>query len=691
GARHGCSRAEFYFSARRRNNKPASCEPCRRDKVRCDHALPICTRCKNRAATARCFYHPAPLTRGRGREQPNFHLTDGVPFDRSKSARNSHLCEDTHGNSHIPVVFPDTALFSDTSCGKPLLSGYFGPTSFVSLMTDDVDLVSRGASLDPEAAQRVLPVYWAQKVSEVLLGLEDFTIFEALIHEYYKLSQTAVIPAPYILNGFPSMKTLCKDFSSANTGSDLISSVTVRIIQNTAETFRIPPSTPGKGFHTIFTGSAIRLEVIGVLCCLAGRAAYMGLANVKLDGQVSRSQFARTMLAAGDVALHVCKILTPLNDLIIWLVYENLLLSNLVNGDSSPQSWNRLGELSTDIFALGLHRSSSDPEGVMEYLLESRRRLFAAAYQLDKSIATFLGRPPRIPLRYSDYQLPLDISDTALASDNEGLHFFKADLDENGWHLQRRFQRASWIRMRYILSTFRDEILELSMQKLTPGTIDSLNDLSKRCHQAWASLPSHLRYTQKCQEKDYPVGTWLMLIISYLAYLYNDLLIQRLLVGKNNPRGNGPLLSASANILKTVQTLGTRRERMVDLRPDFTWTILLYGLTSASLLIKALQHEKRTKESILYDGSRSALIRNICVFIYHLENTLLPDNANYALFQRASQAFSNMMDEILEPQTPITDLEISHDQSEFDQLIDMNVLDMFNTTDSWVAFDQWLL
>jgi len=64
-----------------------------------------------------------------------------------------------------------------------------------------------------------------------------------------------------------------------------------------------------------------------------------------------------------------------------------------------------------------------------------------------------------------------------------------------------------------------------------------------------------------------------MMIISYLAYLYNDFLIQRLIAGKNNPRGNTALLAVSADILATVLTLGTQREQMVDMRPDFTWTV----------------------------------------------------------------------------------------------------------------------
>lgn len=205
-----------------------------------------------------------------------------------------------------------------------------------------------------------------------------------------------------------------------------------------------------------------------------------------------------------------------------------------------------------------------------------------------------------------------------------------------------------------------------------------------------------------------------MLIISYLEYLYNDFLIQRLLAGKHNPRGNPALLSVSADILSTVLKLGTQREQVVDLRPDFTWTVssspiflsqgilvlilillwpkvLLYGFPSASVLMKALQHQKRTGEAFIYEGSRSALIRNLSVFISHLETVVRSDNANYALFQRASQVFSKIIDEILEPHAALEDTELGEAPFlDHDQMIALDALDLFNTMDFGVAFNQWL-
>ncbi|KAJ5766641.1 uncharacterized protein N7511_004257 [Penicillium nucicola] len=595
------------------------------------------------------------------------------------------------------------------SRSQPLLSGYFGPTSFVSPLTDDVDLGVPGQGLEVEASQRVLPPYWVQKISEIVSTLGDFVKVEALIREYYALSQSAVIAAPFVLNSLGPVGSMCKESVLTPNVDDSTSSITVRIIQNTAEIFHVPTALRGRDFHTLYTGPAIRLEIIGILCALAGRARYLGLARDKCDGKTSRTQYARKMLAASDAALYICKILTPLNDLTIWLVHENLLLSDLVNGDSSPSCWNRLGELSTDIFALGLHRDTKTSPELPEFLLETRRRHFTAAYQLDKSIATFLGRPPRIPWRYADCRMPLDISDEALATDNMVLDYSHDYIDSNGWSLHGVVQRSSWMRARFIVSTFRDEILEVSLRKLSPDMEEMLDDISQRCHLAWESLPIHLRYTPQCWNNSVPVAVCLMLIISYLAYLYNDFLIQRLIAGKNNPRGNTALLSVSADILSTVLILGTQREQMVDIRPDFTWTVpfpqliqtrvlthylylqvLLYGFPSASLLIKALQHQKRTGEPFLYNGSRSALIRNLSVFISHLESIARPDNANYALFQRASQVFSKIIDEILEPvpDSGLGDADAAH--YDFEPIVDVDGLDLFNHMDFGVAFNQWL-
>jgi hypothetical protein len=120
------------------------------------------------------------------------------------------------------------------------------------------------------------------------------------------------------------------------------------------------------------------------------------------------------------------------------------------------------------------------------------------------------------------------------------------------------------------------------------------SDISHRCHLAWESLPAHLRYTPHCWGNKYPVAVCLLLTVSYLAYLYNDFLIQRLLAGKKNPRGSTALLSVSAEILSSVLTIGAQREQMVDIRPDFTWTVSLHSLSMLEIEHQLSSNEDST-------------------------------------------------------------------------------------------------
>jgi hypothetical protein len=97
-------------------------------------------------------------------------------------------------------------------------------------------------------------------------------------------------------------------------------------------------------------------------------------------------------------------------------------------------------------------------------------------------------------------------------------------------------------------------------------------DICFRCHRTWDSLPEQLRYSTDYRDDSIPTPVRLMLIVLYLAYLYNDFLIQRLLV-QQDPEAQSSLLEVSSTILSTVLAFCALREDTVDLRPDFVWTV----------------------------------------------------------------------------------------------------------------------
>jgi hypothetical protein len=63
-----------------------------------------------------------------------------------------------------------------------------------------------------------------------------------------------------------------------------------------------------------------------------------------------------------------------------------------------------------------------------------------------------------------------------------------------------------------------------------------------------------------------------MLIVSYLAFLYNEFLVQRLLA-LNSTEYSAALVDVSSTILSTVLTFGRQHEWTVDIHRDFIWTV----------------------------------------------------------------------------------------------------------------------
>lgn len=69
-----------------------------------------------------------------------------------------------------------------------------------------------------------------------------------------------------------------------------------------------------------------------------------------------------------------------------------------------------MGDLSSSLFALGYHEKINDSAAAIPvFIAELRKATFARIYAADKSMAIFLGRPPRIIKAYCNFQLPTNL------------------------------------------------------------------------------------------------------------------------------------------------------------------------------------------------------------------------------------------------------------------------------------------
>ncbi|KAJ9622714.1 hypothetical protein H2203_006365 [Taxawa tesnikishii (nom. ined.)] len=278
------------------------------------------------------------------------------------------------------------------------------------------------------------------------------------------------------------------------------------------------------------------------------------------------------------------------NDATLWLGYENLQLANLLQEDASPHVSRRLGDLATDLFTMGIHRESTYLSKVPFFLAECRRRTFFATYRFDKYFSTTFDRPPRISMRWTDCRLPLDLADDELFADASELQQACLRLTPEGWNAEGQHTNVTWLRIRHIIGIFREEIYEYSFRPLTSEDKIKLND----------------------------------------------------------PDSSPELLEISADILATILQLGSCLGRAVFLRRDFNHLVRNSGLPSAAVLATAL-HSNTTLPANL---SRSTLIRNLSVFIAHLESIYSPEEANYGICMQAAKIISRTLDDVLEPPTP---------------------------------------
>ncbi|KAF2851413.1 hypothetical protein T440DRAFT_448522 [Plenodomus tracheiphilus IPT5] len=646
----------------RRNGKPASCEPCRLNKTKCDHGHPKCDRCQQRGIADRCFYHPAPLTKPRNIADESG-TGEARPLKRKRPTR-----QDAHSEQLFPPTSPSPGeRLADAVAADVYHPGFLGPGSYAVLLPQDEESgkhLEREESVASERSDRELTHQHTisksmrhQMANDVLITLRHYDSIRELVLWYNASNEAGVIPAQLQVDAINALESVVDkhNLRRAPPNPQLIA----QVLESTSRPFVFSQSLEARDFHILCSGENLRFEIIGCLLATAGRSLTFGFAPELFNNPANRGSKSRLvdeLLRASTTCLFLTTMLATVNDLTIWLYYENYLFTTMMCGFAGPPSWRRIGELSTHMFALGIHQDKKCANAPV-WLQETRRRIFCSSYNQDKSISTFLGRPIRISKRHTDISLPLDLSDDETTGDQATLEAAIQNLDADGWNTKGRWLRASWIRLRHISLRFREEILEFSVINIDEGAKTQLLDISQRIRLAWETLPKHMRYWKTCWEEDVPSTVCLMLIIVDLTHWYNEFMIQKLL--DYTPLTlNTALLRVSVDLLSNVLTLGTIRDRSYDVHRDMLHAVLLFGIPAASVLATALREQRQTGQHFPVEISRAEIIRMLSVLINHLDAAAHLENsgarqgeANYNLCRKASKLFTRVIDTVLESRT----------------------------------------
>lgn len=301
--------------SRRRNRSLASCEPCRKGKLRCDHQQPICASCRRRGRESRCWYHPAPLTKQHNiQNQSGYKSHDrNYPGDRYDT---DHIHSRGTHNSTTSIKAPSFQTWPFMSDLK------FSPCR-------DSIAESRNEKAHHERLASLV---------EILQSLRFLPVIENLLQDYFTFISTAIVPKPIV----SQILDMIRDFLTTSGYLEINSSFPVSlhnlhqlaqsILDATSSEAIISPAMDVKGLCTAFSGHNLRVETLGLLYTMAARATLSSHHyNKERD-----AEFMQEMCWRSDSSLRLAREIAPqTTDPIIWLAHENLQLMSIIEGDAS--------------------------------------------------------------------------------------------------------------------------------------------------------------------------------------------------------------------------------------------------------------------------------------------------------------------------------------------------------------------
>ncbi|KAI9930419.1 hypothetical protein ASPWEDRAFT_39302 [Aspergillus wentii DTO 134E9] len=613
------------MAASKQNGQPTPCEPCRKSKSRCDYATPVCKKCARKGKSGVCVYNAAQATQ-------SWYSSNDVTAASPPQTNSDLLLEDKL--SQLP---PRGSL------GLTSYSGVFSENN-----EDDLGGFLRNGATN---GFRSAPVAITPKQTDLgtqllVLLFENAPVLERAIESFREISpESCILDYRLIRTMLMSVKNMydacTRDAKDTNDVYSNMRGWSQKLFDNGSKPVGVNSSmTPEE--YIIFVSA--RWEGIGLLFSVLGQGAMLSRSIFELEGNSPGTQksLGAQAAAASDTCLQFCDDSGIIDDSLGWLLFQHIHLLTLVYGENDNRAWRKLAELSTAVFTLNRNQSQQIAR-IPFFLVELRRRLMAGAYSIDKQLATFLGRPPQISWRYYDVQLPLDLGDDELLAEPQVRDAIISKLDASGWNTQGIVRKAVQIRFSLLMSSVREQILELALSRHVDNLPQKVKEVSLNSHRTWDELPSFLHWRPGA------VGTKGHGDIAtfYLTLLYNDFLLYRTLV-KRAQSGQEGLVTISQDILNTVLELICREIGSGTGSSNVGWNASTFGIPAAGVLAIELLRQSEFGTQLQSSAfRRSQIIQNLSVFASHLQYVVRPHERHYDSCQHARKVICNILNRVL--------------------------------------------
>lgn len=373
----------------RKNGRPQACEPCRKRKVACDHAQPVCNRCRKSKNPEACEYiissgtparetprhnRPREQRRAAARESraPSLPLTLAFPpaLPSHHSASNSRASITAPGTtattpssvtagqqaaSAVPVSHPTSPESASTGAAAPsvLGIGYLGFTSFCGIYEETRHNLNRlqatGATpigeigttaycglecsppLTPQALETCLTIL--RNVPDRDSGLKLYDSHHSPSDGWIRPVGRRILESIY--------ETFPAHFGGPNPPSDAeLTALARTICANTARCVNDEEADPQR-WMAQFTGPNLRWESLGVLFVYWELAArYLGPYRPDIGMQFSTVDEGTKIVMKYRYCICACMELTKAagsggNTLLLFMANKRTVIESLFSGDAS--------------------------------------------------------------------------------------------------------------------------------------------------------------------------------------------------------------------------------------------------------------------------------------------------------------------------------------------------------------------
>jgi len=303
-----------------------------------------------------------------------------------------------------------------------------------------------------------------------------------------------------------------------------------------------------------------------------------------------------------DDCLSFCKDCANITDVYLAALYESAILLESIRGEAYFGAWQRMTEACDTVIVLGYHQQRrAENMQLPLFLFELHVRLTDQVFAHDKTIATFLGRPPRLSYRYCVLELPLDLDEHEVCLEGAELEAAVARLDSNGYNTNNRLSRATWRRVWAQHSRIREEILELYLGISDDGIASKAQRIRERIEMTNACMPDFVRVDifdmlANMQSTTHPVvSKWekdkiplnaMHLICIHCGIRHTEFMLERALINRTKANASNLIPKARA-LLKLVLAAFAKRDYLRDFQVDLVCNV---GHPLSLLLSKTLTH-----------------------------------------------------------------------------------------------------